>query len=52
MNMHMLSLNFNKTGPCSKRVFRNELNLLKQIFCEYLQSAAYQTVFFELAYYD
>ena len=36
MNMHMLSLNFNKTGPCSRRVFRNELNLLEQIFCEYL----------------
>ena len=45
--MHMLTLNFNKKRPYSRRGFRNELNLLEQIFCEYLQSAAYQSVFFE-----
>ena len=45
--MHMLTLNFNKKGPYSRRGFRNELNLLEQIFCEYLQSAAYQSVFIE-----
>ena len=44
----MLGLNFNKKGLYSRRGFRNELNLLEQIFCEYLQSAFYQTVFFEL----
>ena len=43
----MLTLNFNKKGLYSRRGFRNELNLLEQIFYEYLQSAAYQSVFFE-----
>ena len=43
----MLTLNFNKKRPYNRRGFRNELNLLEQIFCEYLQSAAYQSVFFE-----
>ena len=43
----MLTLSFNKKGPCSRRGFRNELNLLEQIFCGYLRSAAYQNVFFE-----
>ena len=33
----MLTLNFDKKGPYSRRGFRNELNLLEQIFCEYLQ---------------
>ena len=45
--MHMLALNFNKKGLYSRRGFRNELNLLDKIFCEYLQSAVYQTAFFE-----
>ena len=31
MNMRMISLNFNKKGPYSRRGFRNELNLLEQI---------------------
>ena len=43
----MLTLNFNKKGLYSRRGFTNELNLLEQIFCEYMQSAAYQSVFFE-----
>ena len=42
-----LTLNSNKKGPYSRRGFRNELNLLEQIFCEYLQSGAYQSVFFD-----
>ena len=41
MNVHMLTLNFNKKGPSV------EVDLLKQIFFEQLQSAAYQTVFFK-----
>ena len=43
----MLTINFNKIGPYSRRSFRNKLNLLEQIFCEYLQSPAYQSVFFD-----
>ena len=47
MNIHVLTLNFNKNRPYSRFGFRNELSLLEQIFCQYLQSAAYQSVFFE-----
>ena len=43
----MLTLNFNKKVPHSRHGFRNELNLLEQLFCEYLQLTAYQCVFFE-----
>ena len=44
--MHILAFNFSKKG-LYRRGFRNELNFLEQIFCEYLQYAAYQIVFFE-----
>ena len=43
----MLPLILIKKVPYSRRGLRNELNLLEQLFCEYIQLTAYQSVFSE-----